>query len=256
MARLEGIAERALTAFLARLSGGSAVVLAVALYGSGLALPLVLGWRTVFLVESNAIGTFLAAFVIIGWLLMQLMQSHRRNLVEWTSDLRLLEAQEFEWLVGEVFRRDGWKVRETGQKDASDGNIDLELSRDGKRSIVQCKRWQSWPVGVHEVREFAGTLLREGLPGHAGVFVTLSDFTTDARTDAKKTGIQLIDKRDLYSRIERVRRTEPCPVCASPMIVDLSSRGWWMRCVAERCSGKRDLSSEPGRAIALLTQPS
>jgi len=184
------------------------------------------------------------------------LQSHRRNLVEWTSDLRLLEAQEFEWFVGEVFRRDGWKVRETGQRDASDGNIDLELSRDGKRSIVQCKRWQSWPVSVHDVREFAGTLLREGLPGDAGVFVTLSDFTTDARTDAKKTGIKLIDKRELYARIERVRRTEPCPVCGNPMIVDLSSRGWWMRCIAERRSGKRDLGGEPGRAIALLTQPS
>jgi hypothetical protein len=28
---------------------------------------------------------------------------HRRHLVEWTTNLRHLDAAEFEWLVGEVF---------------------------------------------------------------------------------------------------------------------------------------------------------
>lgn len=256
MVKEDSIADRAFTALVSGISGRSAVVLALALYGAGLALPLTLHWRTAFLVETNAVGTLFAAMVVIGWLLVRLQKAQRRNLLEWTSDLRLLTAQEFEWLVGEVFRRDGWRVKETGRQDAADGNIDLELMRDGQRKIVQCKRWQSWPVGVSDIREFAGTLLREHLPGNAGMFVTLSDFTADARADAKMTGIELLDKQDLYTRIEQVRRTEPCPICTKPMIVDMSSRGWWLRCVGERCSGKRDLASEPGRAIALLTQPS
>jgi restriction system protein len=143
----------------------------------------------------------------------------RRHLIEWTSDLRLLTPEEFEWLVGEVFHREGWKVRETGRQDAPDGNIDLELMRQGQRVIVQCKRWKSWQVGVKEVREFAGTLMREGLPPNAGVFVTLSDFTPQARAEGEKIGITLVDNRDLYARIEKVRRSELCLICGKPMIL-------------------------------------
>jgi len=90
-----------------------------------------------------------------------------KNLLEWTTDLRLLDAKEFEWLVGEVFRRDGWTVDETGSQDGPDGNVDLRLTRDGVHRIVQCKRWTSWNVGVDTVRAFAGTIMREGLPGSA-----------------------------------------------------------------------------------------
>jgi hypothetical protein len=61
----------------------------------------------------------------------------------------------------------------------------------------------SWLVGVDGVRGFAGTLLREGLPGSAGIFVTLSDFTKPARSEARATGIALVDNRDLNDRIEK-----------------------------------------------------
>jgi hypothetical protein len=107
---------------------------------------------------------------------------------------------------------------------------------------------------VHEVREFAGTLLRERLPSSAGTFVTLSDFTEQARAEAEKIGITLVDNRDLYSRIEKVRRAELCDICQKPMHLDHSSRGWWFHCVAG-CPGKRDLGKDPGRAVELLTQP-
>jgi ssDNA-binding Zn-finger/Zn-ribbon topoisomerase 1 len=97
--------------------------------------------------------------------------------------------------------------------------------------------------------------MREGLPGSAGIFVTLSDFTEQARLEAETIGITLIDKPDLHARIEKARRIDPCPVCAAPMVFDRSARGWWLRCVAPNCSGKRDLSGDPGRAVEFLTQP-
>jgi len=94
-----------------------------------------------------------------------------------TPQLRHLDAEEFEWLVGEVFRRDGWKVEETGRQDGPDGNVDLGLSKAGERRLVQCKHWTSWHVGVDEVRKLAGTLLRERLDGSEGILVTYSEFT-------------------------------------------------------------------------------
>ena len=151
-------------------------------------------------------------------------------------------------------RREGYQVTETGSQNHGDGNIDLVLTKHGHRSIVQCKRWQAWNVGVDEVREFAGTLFREHLGPEAGMFVTLSNFTVQARDEAAETGIVLVDGEQLEARWSKVRRTEPCPTCSSPMLVDKSLHGWWLRCVSPGCGGKRDLAGQPGRAIELLTK--
>jgi Restriction endonuclease len=239
-----------------RVSGRAVAAISLLLYlGVGLALPLGLRWSVPNLIAANFVGTTFAALVSVGWLVVQLQARDRRHLVEWTTDLRLLSAEEFEWLIGELFRREGWKVREVGRQDAPDGNIDLELTKGTQRQIVQCKRWTAWLVGVDEIRAFAGTLMREGLRGSDGVYVTLSDFTEQASGEARRIGVSLINNRDLYDRVEKVRRAERCPICQAPMLLDRSLRGWWFRCVTEGCSGKLDLGNDPARAIDLLTQP-
>lgn len=255
MSKPDEFLERILMAVVTRISGRALMALAFLLYaGGGLALPLALDWPVPGLVVANLLGTMLAGLVILAWFAVQLQARDRRHLVEWTTNLRLLTAEEFEWLVGEVFRREGWEVRETGRQDGPDGNVDLELTHDGQRMIVQCKRWVPRLVSVNEIRKFAGTLMREGLAGSAGIFVTLSGFTDQARAEAETIGITLVDNRYLYSRIEMVRRAEPCDICQKPMILARSSRGWWLRCVAVGCQGKRDLGSDPGPAVDLLTQ--
>ncbi len=97
--------------------------------------------------------------------------------------------------------------------------------------------------------------MREKLPGEAGIFVTLSSFTDQARTEAEEAGITIIDSPELQTRIEKVRRNEICPNCGIPMVLDRSQHGWWLRCVQVGCKGKRDLGADPGRAVELLTQP-
>jgi hypothetical protein len=217
-------------------------------------LPLALHWSQLNLVSANVIGVSGAAMISVGWLIAQVQAANRRRLVEWTTNLRLLSAEEFEWLVGEVFRREGWTVRETGQQAGPDGNIDLELSKNRERRCVQCKRWTARLVGVDQIRGFGGTLLREKVNGSDGIFVTLSDFTPQAHEEAERIGLTLIDGRELYRRVEQVRRVEACPICHKPMVLDRSAHGWWFRCVAVNCAGKRDLASEPGRAVDFLTE--
>jgi hypothetical protein len=238
-----------------KVSGTAILVIALAFYpGVALILPLGLSWSGSWVFSANILGTTLAAFVTLGWLLLQVEARDRRHLLEWTADLRLLDAGEFEWLVGELFRREGWTIEETGHQDAPDGNIDLRLARGGERRIVQCKRWQSWLVGVSEIREFAGTLGAEKPRATAGIFVTLSGFTKDAIAFAHKCPLTLIDGRDLHARLEKVRRVEPCPKCGHPMLLGKSERGWWFRCRSyPSCDGKRDLGVDPGRAVELLT---
>jgi hypothetical protein len=240
--------------------GRIVAALAIVFYpGLGLILPLALHWSVKALVEANLIGTLYAAVVALGWLILQIEARDRRHLIEWTTDLRLLDAEEFEWLVGEVWRREGWQVSETGGHDSPDGNIDLVLKRGNERKIVQCKRWDSKRVGVAEVRGFAGTLLREGLPGTAGYFVTLSTFGQQARAEARAIGLTLVDGADLYKRVSRLkqaRQAEPCSLCGAPMLLGRSEYGWWLRCTASGCRGKRDLGNEPARALELLAKAS
>jgi hypothetical protein len=246
--------DRVLIPFVTRVPGWVVGAAALLFYpGIGLALPLMFGWPRDWLFAVNVWGVMLAALLSVGYLAVLVQAKDRRHLLEWTSDLRLLTAEEFEFLVGELFRREGWAVTETGRQDGPDGNIDLVLKRGRDRRIVQCKRWTSWQVGVKEIRAFAGTLMREGADGKDGIFVTLSDFGVQALEEAAKTRITLIDRTDLFNRVEKVRRQEPCPICERPMLFDRSPHGWWFRCVAEGCAGKRDLGADAGRAVELLT---
>jgi restriction system protein len=233
---------------------GVLAIAGISYLGFGLALPLLFNWPGAWIVAANIWGTVFAASLLFGWLVVQLEARDRRHLVEWTTDLRQLDAQEFEWLVGELYRREGWAVTERGRQGGPDGNVDLELRQGTERRIVQAKRWQSWQVGVEYIRAFGGTLLREGVPGNAGVFVTLSDFTEQARAEAKTIGVELVDGRDLYARVEKVRRPVICETCHEPMRFDRSIHGWWYRCMTAGCSGKLDLTGEPGRAVALLNE--
>ena len=126
MSKVDDFLGRILLDIAGRLSGRTAAALALLFYaGGGLALPLALHWSVLNLVSANFLATMLAGLVILGWLMVQTQARDRRHLIEWTSDLRLLTAEEFEWLVGEVFQRERWKVRETGRQDAPDGNIDF-----------------------------------------------------------------------------------------------------------------------------------
>lgn len=254
MAKTGDLTQR-VTATFTKMPGPVAAGIAFAFYpGVGLVVPLALDMSRAGLVEMNLLGVAWAFILSVGWLLTRIDASHRRHLVEWTTNLRNLDAAEFEWLVGEVFRREGWTVRETGGHGVPDGNIDLELFRNDQRRIVQCKRWTAWTVGVDDIRGFAGTLLREGLPGDAGIFVTLSAFSPQAEDEAKRIGLTLIDGRALLTRIEHVRHGEPCPTCHQPMRLDRSAHGWWFRCTTVGCRGKRDLGHDPGRAVALMAQ--
>ena len=105
------------------------------------------------------------------------------------------------------------------------------------------------------MRAFTGALSREKLTPAQGIFVTLSDYTDQARAEAKASGVALVDKIDLYARVEKVRRAEPCRECGKPMRLDRSRYGWWLRCVTPGCSGKKHLSNDPGRALELLIEP-
>lgn len=139
--------------------------------------------------------------------------------------------QQFEILVGEYFRQNGYKVEEIGGGGA-DGGTDLILYKNGEKHFVQCKQWKTYKVGVKPVRELLGVMVGSAAAG--GMVVTSGEFTRDAMVFANKNNIQLIDGTELHKMIKSAPQTtiskplqkEPlCPKCGSSMVKRTAKKG-------------------------------
>jgi restriction system protein len=127
-----------------------------------------------------------------------------------------LSWQEFEQLIGEVFRSKGYRVSETGGGGA-DGGIDLVLGKDGETHLVQCKQWRALRVGVNVVRELYGVMAAKGAA--SGFVVTSGSFTDEARGFAEGRNVAQIDGtklQNLLQQAKQVRRDGAAPPAAAP----------------------------------------
>lgn len=114
----------------------------------------------------------------------------------WSREVfELIEWRRFEAVVEALFAQAGFETR--SQPHGADGGVDVWLYSvnhahgDAPVSIVQCKQWMRWKVGVKEMRELRGVMAQHGIA--RGQFVTTSDFTADAREFADANGIGLHD---------------------------------------------------------------
>ena len=131
--------------------------------------------------------------------------ARRRRLVEahFSIDrLPTISWQEIEQLVGEAYRRQGYRVVDRGGAGA-DGGIDLELHTKDKTIVVQCKRWKTRTVGVELVRELYGAMVGE--EAHGAIFVTSGGYTPDAIDFARDKPIKLLDGRGLVELLKGVQ---------------------------------------------------
>ena len=132
----------------------------------------------------------------------------QRNL----DSIRDLHWRQFEELVAEAFRRDGYAVIENVGAGA-DGGVDIRLRKGGESYLVQCKHWRKRRIGVATVREMFGVLVDESA---REVFVVCSGtFTAEAVRFAKGKPIHLVDGDTLMEMVARVRRDESHGVHAS-----------------------------------------
>lgn len=163
----------------------------------------------------------------------------RRMLERQTSieSLRALPWKRFEDLLGEAYRRQGYRVAET-LGGGADGGVDLVLRKEGRTVLVQCKRHKS-PIGVTVVRELYGVLIDRGAA--AAKLVATTNFTPDAVAFAAGKPIELIGSAALLEMIRGVqssgnialpandnesKQSPPnCPRCGSEMVKRKARQG-------------------------------
>ena len=154
-----------------------------------------------------------------------------------TSGAKLLEDvswQQFEILIGEHFRQQGFKVTETDT--GPDGGVDLILYRVGQKYLVQCKHWKTSKVGVKPVRELMGVIASQRAAG--GYFVASGAYTTEAVKFGRENKIELIDGKTLRKilsnrgkeqvakpEIIKVEEIPVCPKCGSEMVLRTAKKG-------------------------------
>jgi restriction system protein len=170
--------------------------------------------------------------------------------------------RDFERLIGEAFRRRGFRVTGFGAS-RPDGCVDLALARNGERFLVQCKQWKKHQVGVTILRELNGVIAAIGASG--GYVVTCGVFTREAREFARHTQIELIDRDALDellgtahgAPIAAAAPVEPsipvCPQCGTAMTKREAARGrfagqsFWGCQQYPRCTGIVRLSTSANR---------
>lgn len=151
--------------------------------------------------------------------------------------------KEFELLVGEAFRLQGYKVLELGGS-GPDGGVDLVLMRGKEKFLVQCKQWKAYKVGVAVVRELYGVMAASGAAG--GFVVTSGRFTDEAIAFASGRNLKLVDGPRLFGLLQQARSaqapsprqaaagpattqqteaTPACPSCGAVMLRRTAKRG-------------------------------
>jgi len=118
--------------------------------------------------------------------------------------IRDLSWREFEELVAEAYRRQGYTVIEN-ETIGADGGIDVRLRKDGDLHLVQCKNWKTSKVGVKVVREMYGVMVAEQA---SSVKIIISGmFTQEAKNFANDKPIDLVDGSQLETLIANVQTT-------------------------------------------------
>ena len=209
----------------------------------------------------------------LGAAISALRRHKRRALLKQVNASPTIDAlegltwKEFELLVGEGFRAQGYAVHESGGGGA-DGGVDLVLSKNGDKLLGQCKQWRAFKVGVSVVRELYGVMAAGGAAG--GLVVTSGQFTSEAAQFASGRNVRLINGNALLELLRQGRGaravngqsssdtsmkrssspiqtgTAPsCPVCAQLMVRRVAKRGhsagspFWGCSTYPQCKGTR-----------------
>lgn len=171
---------------------------------------------SLYVLMFRLLACAVAGAVAVGWIGAEIRKLRSRKLYDnaaSTGHVRDISWQDFEHLVGEHFRRQGYMAEVVGSP-AGDGGIDVLLHGKGEQVLVQCKHWRAYKVSVREVRELHSVVVSGR--ANRGILITSGQFTGEARDYAQKTGIELIDGGALQQLLLHAESAAAIPTATAP----------------------------------------
>jgi restriction system protein len=159
-----------------------------------------------FGVAQLALPTMIAAAIALPFLAISFYAGYRQlrapsaaNVGEMLGRIRSMPWENFSAVISEAYRRDGYTVDEINK-----GPVDLKLEKNGRISIVSCKRWKAAQTGVGPLRDLAQA--KDANDASECIYVAAGDFTANARDFAKQKSIRLLHDAALANLIAKVER--------------------------------------------------
>jgi len=212
---------------------------------SGPAGAMLSGVYKMFSYFCFGLSAFAAVFASIGYVKSKSDQKKRHEFYDSKKTLLSLKQmswKEFEHFVRTFFEKQGYSVEVIGG--LRDGGIDLIVTKNGKSSFVQCKKYRENQVTLSMMRDFYGAISSQA-NSNPSYFVTTGTFTLDARKFAEENAIEAIDGSRLMEYLKTVdmpvasgmaglaasaapvsnQKSKRCPDCGAPMVVRVAKKG-------------------------------
>ena len=104
--------------------------------------------------------------------------------------VRAMSWPEFSAAIETAYRRQGF-----GVSAVSGTGANFEITKEGRRALVSCKRWKVAHTGVESLQ---GLLeMKEARNAHECIYVTAGEVTDNARAFAGKHAIKLVGGHEL-----------------------------------------------------------
>ena len=140
---------------------------------------------------------FLVIALVVLW--RELRRPGAKKVAAALERARAMSAEEFSRTLEEAFRREGYGVaRLDGGKG---GAVDLELTHEGRTTLVACRRWKATRTGVEPLREFDAATAGRGV--FSRMYVAVGEVTENARAFAKEKSIRLLHDEELARLLAR-----------------------------------------------------
>lgn len=170
-------------------------------------LLFIIGAGITFYMTNDFIPSLIVGvvFIFVGGLFigMNVQRKNKLLLQSGIYDIDKMKGVEFENYLKLLYQKKGYDVSMT--PGSGDFGADLVVKKDGKKSVVQVKRY-SKSVGIKAVQEIIPAI-RHYNASDAWV-ITNSTFTSPAVQLAKSNNVRLIDRDMLIQVILDVKRRE------------------------------------------------
>ncbi|MEH7306619.1 restriction endonuclease [Neobacillus drentensis] len=211
-----------------------------------------------YFTQKLYVTLFIVAVVMILIIVLAVLQNKRRKerlRKSGINDIDSMDGIQFEYYLKELYLSRGYEVKVTNA--SGDYGADLLLNKDGKKIVVQAKRY-SKDVGIKAVQEVMGA--KSYYKADEAWVVSNSYFTKAAKELAQKGNVMLVDRETLIDFIlvlnpasekpESATLTTSvssstngtCSKCGSPMVLRTGKRGEFLGCSGfPKCRITKDL---------------